>query len=313
MSPWSSRVATFHFLKANQFDLVGILHIQLLEQLRAWNCPAELRELAESWSKTSLSEGMNLGLKIKIRALQFWQFPRFGIDDAFVLNQLDGLVARANHEHVFSLKITASLGMLFLSERDFTRSMLYYEKLASLLRSLPESEKTLSPDLDFMLPRERTHEELIWTPITNVSTPDDLRLWMRTFESLDERQKQTVMNSKDALLGGDVLAGSLLLGEQNKSPDQQNWEPVLTAVTELKIWAKEQGWRYLQACALKAIVNIHGEFLNDVCAMETEVKEFTRDNSFDSTCRSKVAGMFGKMLTMENKHAEARKWLKQLF
>ena len=169
--------------------------------------------------------------------------------------------------------------MLFLSERDLPRSLVYFKKLASLLDSQPQDSRALSSDEDFMLPRDRTHEELLWTPVVNISTPSDLKNWCQAFESLSDYQKQIVMESKDALLGGDVLAGRLLLLEQDKTPEQQNWRRTIDAATELKRWAQELGWNYLHACALKTLVNIHGEVMNNVSAVKNEVSSFTSDLS----------------------------------
>lgn len=305
MDPWDAEIAIAHFVQASEFDRAGILFLMLLDRLRVWKPVPELRSVLSLWCDLPLPAQMDLGLRIKIRALQFWVFPRYAKSDDFVLSDLDQLMGEVSSDEAWSAHIVASLAALFLATRDFPRAIRY------LIRSLTVLRHADIKSSELMIPRGKLPVELLWAVIVNISESQHLVQWLAACDELTAAERKVVIESKDAALGCVVLADCLMLKEMKRPTGEQNWSGVLESIQHLYVYAERVGWGHLAACALKSEVNVHGEFLKDVEVCDSNVATFVSDETRSQQARSLVAGMYGKMLAAAGKHDEALPWLER--
>ena len=302
MSPWDAELAIGHFVQAEDYGRAGTLFLILLNRLRECQPLPELGSALSMWSDMPLPREMDLGLKIMIRASQFWVFPRYGRSDTYVLRDLDVLMGQVTRNQAWYARGVAMLATAFLSGRDFSRTIRYLTQSISV-QGGGDGRRA------FPLSRGRRFVELLWTLIVNIQSEAHLNMWLTLVESLSADERNAVMASNDAVLGCVVLADRLMLLESRKRGGQQHWPGVLQASQRLQKRADLLGWEHLSACALRTEVNIHGEYLKDAEACEPAVRAFVDDESNSEQAKSLVSGMYGKMLVVPGKYERALPWL----
>lgn len=305
MDPWDADAAIRHFLFGKAYDLAGALFLELLEQFRLHEPASAYRPILSTWSQSPLPEEMHPSIKLMIRALQFWTFPRYGINDDVVLSELDTLMSQITEAEAVPAFHVASLAMLFLSKRDFQRSHRYYTQAAQVLR---KAEVTRH---DLIIPSKEDPVELLWTSITNIESKEHLARWKEAFDSLTPTEKKVVIASQDAALGSMVLADRLMLVESHRPEAERDWSAVLTSLQELSDWATGHKWEHLAASALKSEINVRGEFLREPESCYSKVRDFVDDPSRSEPAKSLVGGMYGKMLASNSDHEKALPWLER--
>ncbi len=305
MDPWDAHEAICHYRAGTAYDLAGLLFIELLNQSRLRTHVAAFRPILAIWSSESLPEQMHASLKLMVRAMQFWTYPKYSIPDAAVLAELDSHMASLSAELAAPAYLVASLAMLFLSPRDFTRSHQYFSSAIAEIRS---SNVDVG---DLVVPSKEHPVELLWTTIANIQSTADLETWKRTFASLTSDEQEIVKQSRDARLGSMVLADRLMLVESRRPEDQRQWPGVLDAFGHLYDWALDRDWVYLAACVVKSETNLCGEYLKEQRPNLDRVTDFVEDERHDESAKALVAGMYGKMLAGSGSDAEALPWLER--
>lgn len=303
MDPWDAQIAIGHFVQADAPDLAGALFMSVLYEFNRRPYLQEFSSVLATWAEMPLPEKMTLSVKLMIRAMQFWVFPKYRRSDAFALNELDSLMKQATADDADAAYHVAALAALFLSDRDFVRAMHYFSQAMPLLRG------TIFTARDLVLPRGKKPVEILWNSITNIGTAPNLELWKSAFEKLSADEKHIVKNSKDAELGCAVLANHLILIEQRKLETRRNWEPVKRALQDLQSWADKQEWGHLHACALVSEIQLHGDFLTDLDVCAAKVNAFLAREDRKEEAKGLVSGMYGKMLASNKRHSEAMPWL----
>lgn len=303
MDPWDAQIAIGHYVRADAPDLAGALLVSLLYEFKRRPYVPELTSVLAPWAEMPLPEGMRLSVRLMIRAMQFWVFPKYGRSDAFALKELDSLMELATAGDAYAAYQVAALAALFLSERDVVRAIQYYNRAIPLLRGARLTAREL------VLPRGKKPVEILWNCITNIGTAANLELWKAAFENLTADEKRVVIDSKDAQLGCAVLANHLVLVEQRKAETNRKWKPVKLALQGLQTWAEEQKWEHLHACALVSEIQLHGDFLRDLDACVPKVNAFLARDDRNEESKGLVSGMYGKMLASNKRHSEAMPWL----
>ena len=152
-----------------------------------------------------------------------------------VLCDLDQLIDRLGPSHAHAAHVVGSLAALFLSSTDFIRATRYLSRSIAVLRTSNLKRAEL------VLPRGMSHVELLWTLIVNIQNQTHLKAWVEAFESLTPDERESVMNSKDAVLGCCVLADRLMSVEIGRESADRHWDHVLTATRSLQQTADKHG------------------------------------------------------------------------
>ena len=303
ISPWDAQEALTHLLLADQTNHAALLFHSLLERLHTWAMQPELRPLLTIWKSSPLPANMYAGLKLIVRSLQSIVLHKYGESDQFVLQDLDRLMDDLSDVDELGPYVVSSFALLFLSERDFARSVKYY-RIA--MHAIASGNVDLS---EFHLPEEKNPAESLWHPIQFIRSETDLRLWQDAFDSLTTTQQQAVIDSPNATLGGIVLADRLMMIESEKESADCDWSNALSGIERLQDWSAKRKWEYLEACALKARVNIHGERLREPESIADEVYVFCNDEKRSVSSRSIVSGMYGRELAGVSRYEKAIPWL----
>jgi hypothetical protein len=207
MDPWEAQMAMGHFVQAEEFNRAGALLISFLYQAARRTVVPEISTCLFAWADAPLPIEMKLGIRITIRALQFWALPRYGLSETFALSELDALMSEATAAEAATAVHVATLACFFLSERAFRRAIRYYSQAVALLRAADVQPR------DLALPRRRKPVELLWLVITNVRSGEDLEDWKSAFAQLTPDEQKQVITTKDAYLGCMVLSSRMYLVE----------------------------------------------------------------------------------------------------
>lgn len=304
MGPWDAHIAIGHFVQADAFDTAGVLLLMLLNEFRCRHLPQDGSAALAPWADLPTPDGMKLSIRLMIRAMQFWVFPRFGRSDQFALRELDALMVQATVAEAPEAYHVAALAALFLSERDFPRALQYFNLAIPLLRESQVDRRQL------VLPRRRKPVEILWNGITNIGTPENLYRWKSAFDQLTAEEQQIVIQSSDSQLGCAVLANHLVLVEEDKPAERRDWDAVRRAVVDLQTWADERQWEHLHACALQAEIDLQGNIRSDLEGCNEKVQQFLSRDDVSEEGKGRVSSAYGKVLAaMKGRQAEALPWL----
>ncbi len=305
MNPWNAQNAISHFVAGGDCDRAGLLFVLLLHSMRRWKPDSALESALSIWCDAPLPEDMDLGIRLHIRAVQLWIFPKYGKQDNFVLSDLDRLMEEVTPHHVSSVMIVAAIAALFLTERDYERAIRYLSQAIAVLRNADVE------DADLLLPSGKRPLDLLWTVVIRIQVPADVTTWLNAFANLSPDEQQLVMSSPDAPLGCSVLADRLLYVESTKQAEDRDWRPVLATLHRLYDRANDSAWQHLTACTLKSELTVHGEYLKTIETCRSKVLSFTDDASRTPETKALIAGTYGKMLVAASNYAEAIVWLER--
>src|SRR5206468_1469870 len=112
---------------------------------------------------------------------------------------------------------------------------------------------------DLSLPADFHLEELLWSMIVHIDTPQRLRDWITTAESLPRPCLERLFQSPLARGGSLVLADRLSVEQVRRQPGARRWQDVLPSLDLLAEWAIRERLSVLWACAIRSKVYALGE------------------------------------------------------
>jgi hypothetical protein len=300
MSPFDAEVAIRHYLQANEPGRAGALFVILLQKLKSLNPSADVRSTVAMWADLPLPEGMDLGPRLLIRALQLGVLPKFGRPIDFILGDIDRLLASTTEDQAWSIAELAVRAVVSLAPLDPDRALRYLSRALLLPVDVADRvEEELFPG------DERLLDELLWHLIMYIDTPARLGDWLAVVESLPAARRERLFEVALAVQGCLVLADRLLVVELGKPPADRRWREAIAAVGELANRALRHNLRRLRACAIRSMVYGLGE-LGEVEEAVATAEAALGERGDDPTLQFLVAGAAGRYLVKGRQYERAR-------
>jgi tetratricopeptide (TPR) repeat protein len=290
-----------HFLQAEEFDRAGVLLLVALNSMHEIETPVPDAGLLSLWSQLPLPEQMDRGLRIYLRALQIAERHKRNLEVDYLVNDLDLLLRDVTENDAWAI-----LPAIVLTPTDIVDTGRY---LPLALRLLPGAR--LPGGEPFTWPDEFKLESLIWLGLGSIFTPHDLREWVRSLEELTPQQREQAFADHVSESGSIVVADRLWLQESDKPEEDQQWDAILEALTDLRERARELDVELLWAAAVRALIIVLAEYRHDLTAAVALGEASLNEASADARVQFLIRLTVGKQYLYAGREEEAIAWLSQ--
>jgi len=174
--------------------------------------------------------------------------------------------------------------------------------LLKALRMLPTAQM---PDgSPVPVPHDLHLESLVWSNACGISTPAHLRNWIETVEQFTPSQRAHIFTDELANAACMSLADMVRLHEAAKSADEQQWDVVLKALSDLANWALHLHQEVLWACAVRAQIVVFGEYVADLDAASRAADDALRVASPDPRVQFLIRDIIGRQFIFKKRRDE---------
>lgn len=298
--------AITHFVAAELYQDAGMLLLSSLVGYLKEKKPKDDFLLSEMWSHTSLPTQMPLGLRIGIRTTQISIYQEKQRDPAFLLADLEWLVA--SEELPPQLKgydlLLGGIAGLALWSRQPAEAIRYGVNSLRSLRDAPK--KVLNIPSKWML---TNYYHLLWSALSQVKTSSDLRRCLDYLGGLQAVELSRWAESRFAGPAAEMVCDEIWLREHRKPESGRDWDEPLRTLNFIVEWARTHGVPLLHASAQRGIIVILAEYLkrlDDAIALGEQALAAVASDPRAVFC---LADILGRQYYYVDRPREALAWL----
>lgn len=253
LDPHSAIKAITYFIKSNEYNKAGfILVLVLSESLKNSKLFFEWG-FNLFWLNTSLPEEMDLILQMQIRVFQI-NILNDEDKDKFLINDLESIVGKASLAGINTAPAYMLLSYNY-ARVDTKKANTY------LLKGLKDIQdlKTLS---DTNLVENLPTENFIWVTAFGIKNEDDLSNWFDTVQTFTDKIKESLIHNEGYKISALKICSNLYRIELEKGL-KANWTKLISILNSLIHKSKELGFTLFIANAVKQLIIIYFEHLNN--------------------------------------------------
>jgi tetratricopeptide (TPR) repeat protein len=304
LSSFDGLYAIIHFSSAENYPDAAFT---LLSMLNSFISSESIKKddwgITSIWYDTSLPIGMQHEVKILLRLAQIEACKKIGKDYNYLLRDLNQLSKSLKPINGFigSLAIIATLK---LSRIDFD-SAIYFFQIAIQCKDI---------DIQTNLPAEHTWESLIWILASQMNSPSKLQTWLQTFNMFSEEQVHSSEKGIIFKYAFTFVADNIWLAEHKKPINEQNWDQVLAALSELEKTAISKNSPLIWASAIRAQAIVLAEYKKDVknaVRIAQDAIELASDSN--NSVKFLLSEVIGREYTIAKQYDKALPWFKTIF
>jgi len=305
MGPIDAVGAITHYVQATDFGRAGSL---LLLALSEFTKPQAARAydagLLDLWCTTPLPEGMDLGLRVYIRALQVQARGVRGHPTRFLVEDLLALAEAAVDSHPWAL-LTVLPQARTMSEVDFPRTAVL---IARAVQNGPDLALPGGGRLD--LSGAPQPAAFLWHQSAHIGGAQDARAWLASLVKLGTARLQPLAKGQSYEWGCFGFCDGLWLLEAKKPKEARDWASLMDLLEDVHDTARELGLGLLGACARRAQVIIRADYQDDLTSATTLADDaLVRED--DATSMFLVAEAIGRQHVEADRPTEGRAYLER--
>jgi energy-coupling factor transporter ATP-binding protein EcfA2 len=304
LNQYEAAEAIAHLAAAGEVNRAGRLLVASLISIKEAPPQVDDGGLLSFWAEMPLPAGMDLPVRMHLRALQMVGRQQRGLDAAFALRDLDALVAVAPEGLEVAIFGSALVVVNALQGVDPRATSRYVRRMIDLWPAVEAllMENDGSPELP---PHPGT---LIWLAAHRIADRADLQGWLDLVEGLPEEIRGSAFSGSAAEQACGYVANRLVLLEANLPQQLRDWNGVLEAIRELQQRARALGVELLWASAVRAELTVLGDFQKELDAVVRTAEGALAAQPADPRAQFLIAQTAG-LLLMGARDAEAIQWL----
>src|SRR5205085_146731 len=132
MNPLQGYRAIHYNLEAREFGRAVTLYVLFLIAALKDKCAEQVLPLIDRWRDEPLPPELSVGNRLFARAYQLAAFTKFKLDTAFVLRDIDALLAEATERDGWAIVSLAGQNLRALHARETARLLRYVRQAAEL-------------------------------------------------------------------------------------------------------------------------------------------------------------------------------------
>lgn len=295
--------AITYFIKAESYNDAGFVLILVLKE--ALDNPKVYFDwgLNLFWYTMPLPKEMDIFLQISIRCLQILLNQQENKDLNFLISDLEQIC-----ELGLKNGINVSPAYLILSNHysiiDSKKSLKYLMTGNSLYKDfleLVDNNENLSSPLDF--------ETMIWGSVISINTLTEITNWFETIGNLEENQIINLKQSENVDSGSIFIFRNIILNEEKKHEEDRDWNNIISIFSFVQEKALSLNLDLMYANAIRYIVNIYSDKLNDILSAHNYVINNIHNLSENKTAQFLVNDAIGRQLFYHNMIEEASEYI----
>jgi hypothetical protein len=257
--------------------------------------------LSDFFATWPLPTSMPAGIKLFVRGTQLGMRLRWRKDVSFMLADIDAISSGTTDPFEQSAIMIATAKLLTNDPTDAWRAF------PLLRRAISAHDDGLRLNLPVVPIPDSMWAESIFLAGYSVGTAEGLRELQQTVEGLSAARRRLLDGLPDLEQMFVSIPGSFFLAEHAKAEEERNWSGVVDAMERLASWAVDVGWPLLHAHAVRIVVIVLGEYIqniDDVIARGRAAVEQNRDDQ----SRGVIEAAVGRQLNLKNQWTAAREW-----
>jgi len=291
-----------HFNTAGLFDEGALVLTQALLELTEDDKFMEQNwGLATLWVAMPIPPEADINLRIYARTLQTLALDAMGLPVEPALDEVARLIAEAGHTAWGAVIASGFLASHLYSKFPQLSNQFFLIALRGFgVAPLPGGT---------LIPRPPALEWLVWATANAATSDADVESWIDTVRQLSQEQVQQLAESDLAGDNAVILTDGIWLREYTKA-GEKDWGKVEALVERLEKLGEEIGLPILRAAAIRTLIMLRAEFLNDIeGAVKFAEQELARVS--DDECVFLIVEVTGRQLAYANRSAAATTWLKR--
>lgn len=253
LSPAEVLKVITYFLGAEEYDNVGLVLINTLNEMDMQNINRDEWGFSSIWYGIQLPEKMQIDIKLYLRVIQVKYCILIGKDIDTLLEDFDNLLKQSN------ISFIALYMAVILSLKKPQKANEYFLKSinSSLNMQLPNGES-------IELPKGFHIESLIWITGSSIKSNEDIFNWINTLKQLSQKQIEIVFADDIAEQACFNVVNCIWLQECKK--EKPDWDTILSYLIELSDFAQERKQELLWACSIRGRIIVLAEYKGNIDA-----------------------------------------------
>jgi len=305
MNQYQAQHAIAHNLAAEEYRRAATLYLVLLDAVRRHPGVPDVGSILEMWASTSLPEKLDIGMQLCVRGYQLFVFSAHSRSVSFVLSDIDRLLGRATEDDGWGVATVAIYSAGHLASSDPDRTLRYLNHALSL----QTIRRVDGRDMTF--PKELRVDDLLWSVVPHLNTPERLKAWLLVVGRLPGRRRERLFRTRMGREGVLVIPDSLIHVEMAKPKEERDWGPVIQAIDDLEAWGKTRSLPTVQIAAIRSLITVYGDLLRQIDQIASRALAALDALRGIPEATFFIAGSLGRHYTLVARHDEARPLLKR--
>ncbi|MHB8954941.1 MAG: ATP-binding protein [Pirellulaceae bacterium] len=302
--------ATHYFRKSGDPNRLGLFMMNAL----ASSLSLPIRELAILYAATGadseLTDEMDLGLRILVRAKQVLVADRLNLPLEQVLNELEHLMDEGGDSDKWAVFVAALTSSWIAAKESLIRGL----KFCRTAIDLHAEVLSLVSDIRDQLPpsqpvEENDRSDYVWLNLSGVQTSTDVLAWLDFLGDLPDEFLDNVFASMHAEMGAIVIADKPWMSEIEKPVDERNWPSVLSVVERVADFAATRRIETLWAAAVRSLIVIQAEYVGEFDQAVELGRESLANDIGNERSRFLINDIVGRQYVYARRNSEAVPWL----
>ena len=306
LNQWDAFSAVNYFKKAEAHHNAMVVLIQALHSI------AEKEEISDDaflgiiWKDMPLPTNTDMGLRIFLRSLQLAVNRKLGRDVKFLISDLCNLIEIVEFKDCWTL-FHAVFEIIRYKEFYNDNWKLVHKVISKAIKSFPEAIIADGTKIASICKTEP--DGFIWLVVPNITTVDQLNDWICLLESLPAEALKKAFAIPEADQCCIDISHSVWIEEAKKDEGARRWKQVLDCFDKLANRSRRLGLLFLWACANRAKMIIHAEYIDDFESAQTIAERTLAEGPEDPRIRLLMKEYIGQQYYHERKHEAAQPWL----
>ncbi|MDD2636215.1 MAG: hypothetical protein PHW82_12055 [Bacteroidales bacterium] len=293
--------AISYFVTANAYNDAGFVLILVLKE--AVNNPKSFFEWGFHlyWENTPLPKKMDIVLQLYIRSLQILIHMQENIGIEYLIEDLEQICTVATKK-----EINFAPAYLLLSNHYAITSP--SKALQYLMIGNNQYDKLVQEinDPNVLTDYFKDFDSMIWVSVIGIKTIDNALSWFETITKLSKNQILSIKESENIDFGSIVIFKNLYELEENKPIENQNWNNLINSFKLIQEEARTLDLVLICANAIRYIINIYGDKLNDIDSAIDYSRAYLEDKFSNQSAQFLIYDAIGKQLFYHSKTNDAK-------
>lgn len=294
-----------HFHSAKAFETAAVVLVMSLNAFLREERAREDFGLTSVWVGVGVPEGVDLKTRLFVRALQAAALQKLGKNSDEILAELDALLAGAgNKDQVGKFGACVTIAIHFSPTQPVlaTRYAVKAVMNVNAMKQIADKTKERAPEV----------ASLVWACGAACRNADEVEAWFAEVGKLSFEQRAAFFGrSMMSDTGCQTICDRLWTKESDKPEAERNWPRILKLLTRIEELGREWNSEILWACAIRAKVVVHSDYLAEleVAARLVQAAQFEKSLSRDVSFL--LCECIGRQYRYAKNWASAKQWLDQ--
>jgi hypothetical protein len=294
-----------HFHSAKAFETAAVVLVMSLNAFLREERAREDFGLTSVWVGVGVPEGVDLKTRLFVRALQAAALQKLGKNSDKILAELDALLAGSGDKDQlgkFGACVTIAIHFSTAQPAVAARYAVKAVMNASAMKQLVRKAKGRAPEV----------ASLVWACGAACRNADEVEAWFGEVGKLSFEQRAAFFGrSMMSDTGCQTICDTLWTKESDKPEAERNWPRILKLLTRIEELGREWNSEILWACAIRAKVVVHCDYLAEleVGARLVQAAQFEKSLSRDVSFL--LFECIGRQYRYAKNWASAKQWLDQ--